>query len=222
MLENLQIGDTIVLGKQYTLGQLFGKKILKVVYENMIVYYQRERFGDCSYADATHVLQFCGDGKCFEVTDPEAKWTTVEELVAHIQATGRKVWVFRYNRYQWSEGDKAALIEIATPMVGKKYAYIDIVPFILEKLLGFLPNAYKLATDIFGGSWKKWMFKLIAGSNNVFLCSTGVAAIYGAMHKKLSDFPRPFLKSDGENEYVEMVTPAHFGCWPGDFTEITQ
>ena len=228
MLTNLIIGDIIVLGKQYALSKLFGRKVLKVLYENMIVFYQRERFGDCAYCDATHVLKYCGAGKCFEVTDPESKWTSVEELEAHIRETGRKVWVFRYNRYQWRKEDANLVDEIVNPMVGKKYAYLDILPFILEKVIGFLPNAYKLVTNIFGDSWKKYMFKLIAGSNNIFLCSTGVAAIYGAMHKRKigtsgeSLFPRPFATSDGGNEYVEMVTPAHFGCWPGDFKEIPQ
>jgi hypothetical protein len=106
-------------------------------------------------------------------------------------------------------------------MEGKPYAYIDIVPFILEKMLGFLPNAYKLVVNIFGDSWKKYFYKFIAGSNDIFLCSTGVAAIYATLEKELGKdiFPRPFATPDGENEYIEMVTPSHFGCW-GDFDEV--
>lgn len=220
MLDNLQVGDVILLGKQYTLTDLFGRKVLKVLYERAICFYQRERFGDTECADATHVLVYIGDDLFFEVTEPAAKLTGYLPLCAHIEETGRKYWHLRYNRHQWASNDLIPLNKAVSPMLGQPYAYIDIVPFILEKLLGFLPNAYKLVTDIFGGSWKAYMFKLIAGSNNIFLCSTGVAAIYAAMHKADATFLRPFATSDGGNEYIEMVTPAHFGCWPGDFTEI--
>lgn len=217
MLENLQIGDVVVLGKQYALSQLLSKKILKVLYEKAIVFYQKERFGDNQFAEATHVLIYIGDGLLFEVTSPVAKLTGYLPLCAHIEETGRKYWHLRYKRHQWASNDLIPLNKAVSPMLGQPYAYVDIVPFILEKILGFLPDAYKLVTDIFGGSWKKYMFKLIAGSNNIFLCSTGVAAIYAAMHKENPAFPRPFATSDGNNEYIEMVTPAHFTCWPGDF-----
>lgn len=221
MLPNLQIGDVILLGKQYSVKHLFSKKALKYAYEQAILFYQRDRFGDVRYIDTTHTLIYCGGDLFFEVTEPKAKFTGLVNLENHIADTGRAVYVLRYNRYAFVQADSVALNEIISPMIGKPYAYLDILPFILEKVIGFLPNAYKLVTDLFGGSWKKYMFKLIAGTNNVFLCSTGIAAIYVAMHKRNDAFPRPFALGNGDNEYVEQVTPAHFGCWPGDFTEIT-
>lgn len=220
MLPNLQIGDVILLGKQYTAKHLFSKKALKFLYEQAIMFYQRDRFGDVRYTDATHTLIYVGGDLFFEVTDPRAKLTGLINLENHIAETGRTVYVLRYNRYAFKDADSAALSQIFAPMIGKPYAYLDILPFILEKIIGFLPNAYKLVTDLFGGSWKKYMFKLIASMNNVFLCSTGIAAIYVAMHKRDESFPRPFAFASGDNEYVEQVTPAHFGCWQGDFTEI--
>lgn len=220
MLPNLQVGDVILLGKQYSAKHLFTKKIIKYAYEQAILFYQRDKFGDVRYTDTTHTLIYCGGDLFFEVTDPRAKLTGLINLENHIAETGRAFYVLRYNRYAFSQADSVALNEIISPMIGKPYAYLDILPFILEKVIGFLPNTYKLITDLFGGSWKKYMFKLIAGTNNVFLCSTGIAAIYVAMHKRNDAFPRPFAYSNGDNEFVEQVTPAHFGCWPGDFTEI--
>ena len=156
----------------------------------------------------------------FEVMAPVARLTGYLSLIKHIEDTGRKVAVMRYQRYNWSDQDIAMLGGIVSPMLGQPYAYVDIIPFILEKIIGFLPNTYKMITNIFGDGWKKYMFKVIAGMNDIFVCSSGIAAIYVAMHKQNPDFPRPFATSNGENEFIEMVTPAHFACWPGDFTAV--
>jgi hypothetical protein len=220
MLENLNVGDVILLGEQYSIKHLFSKKALQYLYEKAIVYYQRDRFGNVPHTDATHTLIYVGGDMFFEVTAPVARLTGYLSLVKHIEETKRTVAVMRYQRYHWSDGDIFVLGKIVTPMLGQPYAYVDILPFILEKVIGFLPNTYKMITSVFGDGWKKYMYKLLAGMNDIFVCSSGVAAIYVAMHKQNPDFLRPFATSDGNNEFIEMVTPAHFGCWPGDFTQV--
>lgn len=223
MLKSLKVGDVVLLERQYSPKSLFTKKFLKYIYELAIIYYQSGRFPDHrGFADCTHCLVYCGFDSLFEVTDPKARFTSTEELEQHITKTGRKYRIMRYKLHTFNQStDRLILLDTANAMEGEPYAFIDIVPFILEKMMGFLPNTYKLVVNIFGNGWKKFMFKAIAGSNDIFLCSTGVAAIYATMDKETGGrIPRPFRYVGlDECEFIEMVTPAHFGCW-GDFEEV--
>jgi hypothetical protein len=217
----LKVGDTITLVPKHTWKDYLPRALPKTLLHKAIQFYQGRMFPN-GVTDEVHVLRYLVADITFEVTNPEARLGTLGELDALIDK-GWTVRVYRYQKYLWQSADEPLLREIVTPMVGRNYDFLDLLPFVLETVIGFLPKTYQLVTSLFGAKWKDWLYYLGRISPQTFVCSSGNAAIDVAMHKHKGElFPRPFQNLDGTGTFIEKVCPAFYANWREEFAKVWQ
>lgn len=211
-------GDVFVLTPHHTWRDYLPKHLPKTLLHKAIQFYQSQLFPNGVNLASAHVAVYIGNSDFFEVTNPKARIGKIDELYALVNAGKWSMRVLRYNRSNFALDDEGTLREIIAPMVGHNYGYEDLLPFALEVVIGYLPNTYKLVTNLLGAKWKQYLFKIAQITPQTFVCSSGVAAVYVAMHKHNPDFfKRPFMLPDGSNVFIEQTTPAHFDNWMSDF-----
>jgi hypothetical protein len=220
----LKVGDTLALVSKHTWRDYLPRALPKTMLHKAIQFYQGRMFPN-GVTDEVHVLRYLGLGALgfpttFEVTNPVARIGDLSALDALIDK-GWTVRVYRYQKYLWQPVDEPLLREIVAPMVGRKYDYLDLLPFVLETVIGFASGTYNLLTSLFGARWKDLLYYLGRISPQTFVCSSGNAAIDVAMHKRKSEFfPRPFQNPDGTDTFIEKVCPAFYANWRGDFSKV--
>lgn len=155
---------------------------------------QGRRYPDCDLTDGTHCRLYLARNKIFDCTTPKTKWTRIGEL------RGEHVRLYRLR--DWSDAEIRLLMEIATPLIGKRYDYAELISHLIGEVLGYDNPA------------TKWILKFWGMGKDSYVCSTAVRAILEKYRQDTGAYDRLFAT------LVELTAPATFECGDTPFRLI--